>query len=308
MRRRPGGWRTAPPGSHRWHAEVTLRRAGLYPFPFSGVFQGMRPSLTARVAVALLLLGAAGPVTGQVRIPTELRSATREVAAPVQADSLFFQDPAVSLAFLEGQLARDAADYALQWRAARAALTLGILEDREEVEFGWISRAAAHADSALALNATEPEGLFWSAASKGRLALHHGPRTSSALAQEVWDLANRLLELEPDHAGAHNILGKLNQEVMSLSGWQRFLGKVLLRSEPLQEATWEKALDHHTRAVAAEPDGVLFHLDLGRTLQLMGEEERAREVFRTGLALPAVYPVDRKFQELMAGYLAELGG
>ena len=152
------------------------------------------------------------------------------------------------------------------------------------------------------------DGLFWVAAAKGRLALHHGPKTSSDLAQEVWELSYRLLELDPAHGGAHNILGKLNQEVMSLSGWQRFLGRLVLRTEALRSSSWERALEHHRRAVAGEPEAVLFHLDLGRTLQLTGAKEEAREIYEQGLALPRLYPVDEKFQALIQSYLDELDG
>lgn len=269
--------------------------------PLVAVVAGMASSL------------ALGPAPGhgqKLRVPPELSAATPSSSlSPAElADSFFFtRRPRESLAVAEAELARDPGNAEVRWRAARAALSLGILEQDPEVELAWIQRAAAHGDTAVQADSASVDGLFWAAASKGRLALHHGPRTSSALAQEVWDLTHLLLTLQPDHGGGHNILGKLNQEVMSLSGFERFIGRLVLRSAPLREASWHKALDHHRQAVAAEPEAVLFHLDLGRTLQLTGETDEARRIYEAGIALPQLYPVDELFQERMRGYLDELG-
>lgn len=224
-----------------------------------------------------------------------------------RADRLFPTDPARALVLLDQTLQAGPEDpYPLEWRAARSALVLGVLEEDEEVEMDWLLRAQAYVDSALVRDAQGLDGLYWSAAVKGRLALQHGARTTARLAQEVWDLTHAILEIDPDHPGAHNILGKLNQEVMSLSGWQRMLGKLVLRSDPLKEASWERALDHHGRAVARDSTTVLFQMDLGRTLQLTDAPEAARTHYEAALALPESYPTDPRFKGLIRGYLEEL--
>ena len=223
------------------------------------------------------------------------------------ADRLFPVDPERALILLDQALREGEDDaYPLEWRAARSALVLGVLEPDEERKRDWLLRAQTYADSALARQTEGIDGLYWSAAAKGRLALMYGVRTTARLAQEVWDLTHRILEADPDHPGAHNILGKLNQEVMSLSGWQRMLGRLVLGTDPLREASWERALDHHRRAVAADPATVLFHMDLGRTLQLQGDPEAARAHYETALSLPDGYPVDPWFKDLIRGYLEEL--
>ena len=227
-----------------------------------------------------------------------------------RADRLFLSDPAQALILLDQALQEGPKDpYPLEWRAARSALVLGVLEEVDEVvELDWLLTAEAYADSALVRDAKGLDGLYWSAAVKGRLALQYGARTTARLAQEVWDLTHAILVVDPEHAGAHNILGKLNQEVMSLSGWQRMLGKLVLRYDPLKEASWDRALDHHRRAVAGDPTTVLFHMDLGRTLELTDDDQAARVHYEKALALPDGYPVDPRFKGLIRGYLAELPG
>lgn len=265
-------------------------------------------------AALLAAAGAAIPGTAplpaqerSVTVPLTLRPTTSSLSVVERADSLFYTDPASALALLEGTLARNPDDYESQWRAARSALVLGVLEEDPDRELAWFIRADHYSDEALARDSLGLDGLYWSAASKGRLALQYGPRTTARLAQEVWDLTHLILEMDPRHPGAHNILGKLNQEVMSLSAWQRILGRWVLGTDPLREATWEKALSHHRAAVEADPETVLFRLDLGRTLQLSGSPEEALRVYDQGLNLPTRYPVDEKFKELMREYRTEIG-
>ncbi|MDT8341123.1 MAG: hypothetical protein RQ751_06390 [Longimicrobiales bacterium] len=287
--------------------------------PVAAAVVGVVARTLAAVAAAVSC-GHAAPVAAQIRIPLEVPAITTDLPPLALADTLYFRERVQeSLAVLDGQLATAATDsvqllLAAHWRVARGAVTLAILaEDPDpgldldpDAAQAWLERAAAHGDSALAVDSAHVDALFWAAAAMGRLALHHGPRTSATLAEEVWTLAHRLLERDPGHGGGHNILGKLNQEVMSLSGWERFLGRLLLRARPLREASWEAALTHHRRAVALEPEAVLFHLDLGRTLQLTGARDEARTVFRRGLALPRLFPMDGVFQRRIAEHLEAL--
>ena len=275
---------------------ATVRRAR------SGV-AGFATGAAVTVALAASPLAA----SAQLDIPTRLTPSSASLPVMEQADSLYYRDPVQSVQLLELVLAREPGTYQAQWRAARAAVSMGIIEEEPQAELAWVERAADHAEIALALDSTDVEGLYWLAVSKGLLALHYGPKTSSDLAQEVWDLAHHLLAIDPEHPGAHNMLGKLNQEVMSLSKWQRVVARFVLRTEPLRESSWDKALDHHRRAVAAEPGTLLFHLDLGRTLDLLGRDDEARAVYSAALALPDRYPVDPTFRKRIQGYLDDLG-
>lgn len=260
------------------------------------------------VVLALALLLVPEPTAAQgVRTPPALERTTADPLANDVVDELFFGGrPSEAFQRLELRIERDSADVEARWRAARAALNLGILEDREEAEEQWFVVAGDHGEAAASLRPDDSEVLYWAAASLGREALQHGPRTSTRLVQQVWDLTHRVLELDPDHPGAHNILGKLNQEVMSLSGFERFLGRLLFSIDPLKEATWEAALDHHARAVEADPSTILFRRDYGETLAALDRHDEARAMWQAALALPSVYPVDDRFKDDIRRMLAEL--
>lgn len=256
---------------------------------------------TFALAAALVFLGGGGLAAQPYPLPAELPPL--EVAAPARlsddaVDALFFQGRAAdALQRLEVRLEADSSDAGALWRAARSALNLGILEDRPEVAEAWFSRAGAWGEAAVAVRPDDTEVLFWAAASLGREALQHGPRTSTRLVQRVWDLTHRILELDPDHPGAHNILGKLNQEVMSLSRFERLVGRLLFSIDPLREANWDAALAHHRWAVESDPGTILFLRDLGETLAAVGRHDEAREVWDAALALSPTFPVDARFQD-----------
>lgn len=265
-------------------------------------------TLPGWVAVSLVSGLSPEPASSQpLAPPPPLEAATGDPLADAAIDVLLTEDRlADALQRLELRIERDSADAGALWRAAQVSLMLGILETRSEVEEAWFVRAGDFGEAAVALAPDDPDVLYWAAASLGREALQHGPRTSTRLVQRVWDLTHRILELEPDHPGAHNILGKLNQEVMSLSGFERFIGRLLFSIDPLKEANWDDALSHHRRAVEVDPATILFGRDLGETLAALDRAQEARDVWEATLAQPSIYPVDDRFKADIRRMLDEL--
>lgn len=260
---------------------------------------------TAALVLASSLLLAA-PISAQSIDMPELSVSDDGRAVLFRADSLFDAwDVEAAYEVLAARIERWPFDYEARWRAARAALLLGILEDVEEIEAVWFERAAAHGTAAADIRKNGVDGLYWAAASRGRQALQHGPRTSTELAQQMWDLTERVLALDPEHGGGHNILGKLNYEVQTLGWVQRALARLVLRQPFLSSTSWEQALDHHRRAVAAEPEVVLFQMDLGQALHRSGNDAEARRVLEHALTLPDVWPVDPTFKAQIRAYLED---
>lgn len=261
--------------------------------------------------VALASLLGAVPARGQATPPT-IRVADSltplESSALAEADSLFdAMDPEGALQRLESRLAVAPGDAEARWRAARAALVLGVMAHGRRARVAWLTVAEAHGDSVLAGHPNDVDALTWAAAAKGRLAISTGGAFDRArMAQEVWDLTARILELDPDNAFGHDIRGKLNQEVQKLGRVARFLARTFVGNAPLKESTWDQAEYHLGAAIAADPDVVLFHLDLAETYLLQGKRELARAEFELALALPDRYPPDPKFKETIRAHLAEL--
>lgn len=279
----------------------------------------MLPHTLFRTSLALFLailqVGATPePSAGQVERPDgpgglAVLRPLESGSALERADSLFAAGAVLeSLDLVEARLGAAPSDFEARWRAARGALVLGILASGTEVENAWFRRAVAHAERAVDLRPRNTRGLYLAASSKGRLALQTGARETADLAQEVWELAHRVLKLEPDHAGAHNVLGKLHQEVMSLSVFRRFLARTFLGGEALDQASWEAALGHHERAVELEPTSILYRVDLAETLVRRDREAEALEHLRLAAGLPLATPADRDFRAVARSRLRELTG
>lgn len=220
-------------------------------------------------------------------------------AALARADSLYMAaDLDASFAVAATLAAADPSYGAAGWRAARAAVVAGLLAEEEEEQNVWYRLGEDHAARALLADSLAIDVLFWLAAAKGRLALQAGAREAAELGDEVWRIAHRILEAEPDHAGAHNILGKLNHEVMTLSRFERFLGRLFLgHNEALDGSSWEGAESHQLLAITAEPEGILYRYDLALTYLQRGRSAEAEAELRIVLALPPRFPPDRKLQE-----------
>ncbi len=268
------------------------------------------PTVQALGLLLTLLLLAPGPLSGlQTPVPViQVQPRTLTRSASETADSLFdAMEPVASLDVLEARLEWEPDDFEARWRAARAALVLGIMGSDWVTRDTWFRIAVAHGERARQLHPEEPEALSWLVAAVGRRAIEsRSGRENARLGGQVWDLTDALLTADPDHALGNDVRGKLHQEVMKLAGWQRFVGRLVLRSDPLKHASWEASEEHLRRAIALEPGFILFYLDLGETYLLQEKNDLARETFEAGLALPSVYPPDDLFKRQIRRALGRL--
>ena len=92
----------------------------------------------------------------------------------------------------------------------------------------------------------------------------------------VHDEAMAALRLDPNHPGALHVMGVWNAEIMRLNGIQRFFAKNVLGGGVFGEASWDKAVSYMERSVAADPDRIVHHLDLGKIYADVGDKAKAR--------------------------------
>ena len=224
-------------------------------------------------------------------------------------DSLFFSmEPLASFRRLEARVDIAPSDYEARWRAARAALILGVIEEDRERTGRWLRIAVQHASEARALRPDNVDAIAWLAAAKGRLAQDiAGVREQVRLAKEVWALTQEALAIDGNHALANSVFGKLNQEVRSLSGFERFIARTFMGGgDSMKSSSWEAAEEHILRALESEPGTVLFYKDLGDTYRLQDKLDLARTTYQEGLAAPDLYPSDPMWKEQMIDRIKQL--
>jgi tetratricopeptide (TPR) repeat protein len=251
----------------------------------------------ASLLVSALLLCLASPAMAQPVLPDAVAS----------ADDLYFADqPLESYELLKTHLETSPDDYEALWRAARAAVVIGIERKGITAQNEYLDPAIVLGDRAVAERPDGLEGLYWRGAAEGRRALNAGNDYASRLVQRVFDDAHAILALDSLHGGAHNLLGRVNYEIMDLSRVERFLGRVLVSNQALSESSWESAALHLRRAAELEPDNVLYWLDLGQLYMRRGRDEDAVTVLRRVTEMPSVHPPDELFKDTARTWLEEL--
>ncbi|MEX2466880.1 MAG: hypothetical protein WD995_08210 [Gemmatimonadota bacterium] len=270
----------------------------------------------AALSTCVLLSAPVAPLLAQVSARYEplapggidLRVPVGVVSPIDEADSLYFEgSPLASFELLEEHLAVVPDDYEVLWRAARAAVLLGVAEEGSRPQNAWLDPAMDLAHRAVALRPDGIDGRYWRGAAHGRRAMNASPGYATELAQQVWDDAHAVLEIDSLHGGAHNLLGKLSYEVMSLSRFERAVGRLFMGNEALSSANWELAERHLETAATSWPDLVLFQFDLAQLYRKRDRKDDALAAYRRVLELPAVHPTDVDVQEQARELLAELG-
>ena len=213
---------------------------------------------------------------------------------------------ASSYQHLEMAIKADPTNYAALWRASRDAVDLGEAEADKGRRTQLYRSAEEYARRAVSANAADAEGHFTLARALGRTAQSLGSRERVKYAGEVREHALHALKADPRHAGALHVMGVWNAEVMRLSGIQRFAAKNLLGGKVFGEASWAEARRYMEAAVAAEPDRITHHLDLGAVYADVGEKAKAREQFELVARMPAKELNDAKYKREAAAMLAKL--
>ena len=196
--------------------------------------------------------------------------------------------------------------YLALWKAARGAIVLGIMAAERSEQNRWYRVSEDYARRATQVEPDDATGHYWLAAAMGRRAVQTNPTTTARLAAAVYEEAHLVLRLDSLHAGAHNVLGTFNYEVMKMSGFSRFVARTFFGSEGLSRASWKDAERYMTRAVDLDPDFVLYHLDLGKLYVKRDRVEEARAQLQTVLKLPVVHPPDTTFQRQARQLLSEI--
>ena len=191
------------------------------------------------------------------------------------------------------------------WGAARSAIAQGLLSRGRETQNQWFRIGESYARRATEVEPETLEALYWLLSAKGLRAAQTGGRDAAALSREVYDLAHRVLEMDPLHAGAHHALGVVNYRVRRLSVIERWVASTFLGGDVIGLTSWEDAERYLTRAIELRPEYILFHLDLGRMYLSRKRNEEARIHFQRALELPLLVPPDTRFQQNAERLLAE---
>lgn len=193
-------------------------------------------------------------------------------------------------------------------RAAYERLERSVLlgDADERTERALLIEAERHARGAVELMPDSAHGYFLVAAALGLRAKHESVRQRVRLATEIHALADAALERDPDHAGAHHLMGRLHLEAARASGMTRLIATHLFGSTVMRRASWQDAESHLRRAAALEPGHLVHRLWLARLFAARNEEDDARAELEAVIAAEARSDLDRAWQREAADALEDL--
>jgi len=247
-----------------------------------------------------------------------LAAAAPRLAAQTAAEHVALGDsataalqPDVALRHFQAALALDSTSYEANWKAARAIADVakqieGNADSLKKRRDSLYTAGRGYAERAIRADSLGADGHYALAMVLGRLSRTKGSKERVRYAKLIFDEASRAIALNPNHDGAHHVLGAWNAEVKRLSGIQRFFAKALFGGGFMSVANWDDAVTHLERAVALYPEHIYHRLELAEVYTDLGRYSKAREQLTVIPALPIRDVLDAQYKEDAAALLEDI--
>ncbi len=146
------------------------------------------------------------------------------------------------------------------------------------------TQALAYAQRSVALEPTNGVYALSLAICHGHLALVSDIRTKVEYSRVIKEETEHALQLDPNYAWAHHLLGRWHYEVAAFGPIPRFFARIFYGGIP--PASAEEGVAQLKRATELEPDELNHWVDLGFAYAATGNKTEARKCWEKGLALP----------------------
>jgi uncharacterized protein (TIRG00374 family) len=240
------------------------------------VQKGVKKAAVARsAAVTSLALAFALTLPG----PPDLGAQTTGLRRPVVVPTLSAghgptEDPAVT--------------YRRRADLVRHAVEAGILAPSREDSLAAFREAVDTAQALVLAAQDDADAHYLYSVALGNILELAGTREKMRLAGETRWEAETALGLDPNHAGAHHVLGRLHAAAMRLSSFVRFIAGRILGAEALDGASWEQAEYHFSRARELEPWNPRHSLELGVLYLDTDRPALGLEALRQAAGVPSI--------------------
>jgi tetratricopeptide (TPR) repeat protein len=266
-----------------------------------------RTALRNRFAALVATLIIASVAPSRVAVAQVAAAPAMSAAEHVAAGDRDYQGHAstAAAAHYEAALRLEPRRYDALWKASRSTIDMGEAStgDRQKQLY---QHGEALARRAVAADPQDAEGHFALARALGRIALSLGSRERVKYATEIRAEALRALELNPAHAGALDVMGMWNAEVMRLNGIARMIAKNFLGGQVFGTASWAEAQRYLEEAVRVDPAGVVHRLNLGLVYRDVGKNAKAREMLEAAVRAREIEPNDARYKAEAAAALKKL--
>ncbi|MCX5750972.1 MAG: tetratricopeptide repeat protein [Candidatus Saganbacteria bacterium] len=155
------------------------------------------------------------------------------------------------------------------WKLSRGYYFLG---DRISVDkISAYEKGEAAAKRAIAINPKESEAHFWLGVNMGRIGEERGVLNSLFLVQPIKDEMDVVINIDPNYAGADHVLSVLYRKA---PGW------------PISIGDGDKALKYAEKAIALDPDRLLYRVGIAEVYIAQGKKTEAKLILEKVLDMP----------------------
>jgi hypothetical protein len=190
------------------------------------------------------------------------------------------------------------------WRLADA----GSVERDGDRRTCLLEAALADAEASAEAAPDDVDRRFALAVVVGLMADREGGRTKVRAASRLHVELRAILDMDPDHARARHLLGRLHAGVMRMDRVTRWIATNLLGGGALKEASWAGAEQNLVFAEQAVPGVLDHHYELARLYEDTHRPDLAAEELRHVLALPVTSAMEDDVRAKAGKLLESLGG
>ncbi|HYL20353.1 MAG TPA: tetratricopeptide repeat protein [Gemmatimonadales bacterium] len=219
--------------------------------------------------------------------------------------------PAQALQHYRAVLARDSTNYEALWKAGREVVDIAKqIDDKgdKKQRDSLYELGRAYGEAAVRANPNGADGHFTIAQALGRLSRTRGGKERVRFAEIIFNEATKAIALDSTHDGAYHVLGAWHEEVMLLSGIQKFFAKTLFGAGFLDKGNWADAQRYLERAVALKPQNIFHRYELAGVYIDVGKYSKAREQLSALETLPIADVLDHQYQTEAKQLLEDIKG
>ncbi|HXN07276.1 MAG TPA: hypothetical protein VN944_09465 [Nitrospiria bacterium] len=175
------------------------------------------------------------------------------------------------------------------WRQARYKAWEGNIAAEKNEKFRFFQETEALARKAVEANPANPEGHFWLGVAYGRRGEVQGILKSLSLIEPIKHEMEEVLKINPNHAGAHHLLGVLYRKLPWFKG-----------------GSDKKSVEELKKSIELNRSNTLYRIDLAKTYLDMGKKEEALKELKEVAAIEPVFdPVQARIDRSEASSLIE---
>jgi tetratricopeptide (TPR) repeat protein len=170
------------------------------------------------------------------------------------------------------------------WRLSKVISDIAAMQKDEKRAREQLRRALRFAERAVEGDPSNAMAQVSLAISHGQLAVIAPASEKLELSKKVKEHSERALQLDPSNHIAMLVLGMWNREVASLSWVLKLAMRIVYGGVP--EASLEESRRLLTQAATHDPQSIMMHLELAKTLIELKERQTAVTHLQRAIALP----------------------